>query len=411
VLTLLALGAPLSARPTSPTLLYEVPTADVLPSGALAISADMTYPLVNTPKNVNYLEVNANVRYSPLEHLDFAVTAYTFADYALDVKYQMLGGDPDRFGLAVGVYDIGLHEYVSPVGHDTANAWPDWKYNKYLPRYDRPTERFSAFAVTSIPVTKFARLHLGLGRGRFVGYDDRSKFLNIDYFFDEYHQWAFGLFGGAEVFLTPQVALVAEASSRDLNTGVKVNFRAFTGTVAWTKMEGLLFDEGDARFGRLEVGVTWQFTNLSGLAAIPRLFQRPARVPPMEPIPPPPEPVPIPALPGPPPSPMELELEPIWFEWDKWDITPAAESALHRNADKLLAHPDVRIVITGHASEEGTLEHNLPLSARRANAAYEDLKSLGVPGQQMRFRALGESPGRPLPPNRVVYFEIEPEQP
>ncbi len=53
------------------------------------------------------------------------MTAYTFTDYVLDAKYQIPGGVPDRLGLAVGAYDIGLNSYISPVGHGTANAWPD----------------------------------------------------------------------------------------------------------------------------------------------------------------------------------------------------------------------------------------------------------------------------------------------
>jgi hypothetical protein len=171
MVALLAIAGPASAGFNSPTLLYETPTTDVLPAGSIAISADMTYPLIQTPHNVNYPEADANVRFSPVKHLDFAVTAYTFKDYVLDARYQILGGEPDRLGLAVGVYDVGLSSYVSPVGHGRDAAWPDWKYGMYVPRYDRPTERFSAFAVASIPVTQFARLHLGLGRGRFVGYD------------------------------------------------------------------------------------------------------------------------------------------------------------------------------------------------------------------------------------------------
>jgi len=135
-LALLALSAPASAAFSGTTLLYQTPTADVLPTDALAISADLTYPLVNTPKNVNYPEADLNLRFSPYRKLDFALTVYTFADYALDVKYQVLGGQSDRFGLAMGINDIGLTSYISPVGHDTTNVWPDWRYNRYLPRYD-----------------------------------------------------------------------------------------------------------------------------------------------------------------------------------------------------------------------------------------------------------------------------------
>jgi peptidoglycan-associated lipoprotein len=402
VVALLAPVAPLSARPVSPTLLYETPTANVLPAGALSILADMTYPLIRTPYNVNYPEVDANVRFSPYRKLDFALTAYTFADYALDVKYQAVGSGPDRFGLAVGVYDVGFNGYVSPIGHDTANAWPDWKYNKYLPRYNRQTERFSAFVVTSIPVTKFARLHLGLGRGRFVGYDINSRYFNIDYFFDEYHQWAFGLFGGVEVFVTPQVALVAEVSGRDVNTGVKVNFRAFTGTAAWTKMEGLLASKGDARFGRLEVGLTYQFNNL---------FRHPARlvVPAPAPPAPPPESVPVTA-PQPKPetvavAPVKFDLRPIYFDLDRSDIRPGDAEILKRNAEAILARVKAGlradVIIEGcFPLASGTYQAGLAM--RRAQAAKAYLVGLGVDAALLTTRTFGET----NPPSQTtgVYY-------
>jgi hypothetical protein len=410
VVALLAFVAPLSAKPVSTTLLYETPTAYVLPAGALAISADLTFPLIQTSHNVNYPEADVNARFSPYRKLDFALTAYTVADYALDVKYQAVVGGPGRPSLALGVYDIGLSSYTSPVGHDTAHAWPDWKYNEYLPRYDRLPERFSAFVVTSIPVTKYARLHLGLGRGRFVGYDIHSRYLNIDYFFDEYHQWAFGLFGGVEVFVTPQVALVAEASGRDLNTGLKVNYRAFTGRVAWTKMEGLLFSSGDWRFGRLEVGLSYEYNNVSELTRlVPHLPTRHAppaeTVPQLVPVPLPTRPAPVPK-----PSPAMLRLEPVWFKWDNTDILPVSGAALRRDADVLLAHPDMKVVILGYASQEGSAAYNFRLSGRRAQAVYELLRSLGVPGEQMRIQVRGAAVGRPYPLHRVVDFEIEPEK-
>jgi hypothetical protein len=410
LVALLAAAGPASAKSSSTTLLYQTPTTDVLPTGALAISTDLTFPLIQTSHNVNYPETDFNVRFSPYRKLDFALTAYTFADYALDVKYQAIVDGPGHLGLALGVYDIGFTSYISPVGHDTAHVWPDWKYNEYLPRYDRLPEVFSAFAVASIPVTKFARLHLGLGRGRFVGYDIHSKYFNIDYLFNEYHRWAFGLFGGAEVYVTPQVTLVAEASGRDLNTGVKVNYHAFTGTVAWTKMEGLLFSTGDGRFGRLELGLSYQYSNVSELTRlVPRLPTRHApraeSVPQLVPVPLPTKQAPIPK-----PSPAMLRLEPVWFKWDDADIIPVSAAALRRDADVLLAHPDMKVVILGYASQEGSAAYNFRLSGRRAQAVYEQLKSLGVPGERMRIQVRGAAAGRPLPLHRVVDFEIEPEK-
>ena len=402
VLALLAVAGPASAAFNSPTLLYDTPTADVLPAGSFAISADVTLPLTHTRNNVDYWEADANVRFSPFKHLDFAVTAYTLKDYVLDAKYQLVGGSPESFGLALGVADVGLNSYVSPLGHGFEAAWPDWRYLNYksksLDRI-RTTENFSAFAVTSIPLWSFARLHLGLGRGRFVGYDGPNEYMNTDIFFDAYHQWAVSVFGGMEIFVTKNVALVAEANSRDMNSGVKADFGPISAAVAWNKMEGLVWPaEETPKFGRLEFGATYKLG--------PWTRQRPPKAPTRpEELPPTPEPEPTP------PIAEALRLYPIWFKWDKSDITPVAAATLRRNAEVILAHPNIKVVIiSGYASEEGTIEHNLPLSGRRADAAFEYLKSLGVPAGQMRTRAMGESAGRPLPLHRSVYFEIELEE-
>ena len=386
MVALLAIAGPASAGFNSPTLLYETPTADVLPAGSIAISADMTLPLVNTPQNTNYWEADANVRFSPVKHFDFAVTAYTFEDYVLDAKYQILGGEPDRFGLAVGVYDVGFNSYISPIGHDTANAWPDWKYK------DRTTERFSAFAVASIPVTKFARLHLGLGRGRFVGYDAHSKYFNTDIFFNECHQWALSLFGGVEVYVNPHVALVAEATGRDLNSGVKANFGPVTAAVAWDKMEGLLFSKGDERFGRLVFGVSYQFDNL---------FRHPARpvVPAPAPPAPPPESVPVTA-PQPKPetvavAPVKFDLLPIHFDLDKSVIRPGDAEILKRNAEAIIAKTKAGlkadVIIEGHCCPLAHEMYNVGLGMRRAESAKAYLVGLGVDAALLTTESFGKA--------------------
>jgi len=374
--TLITLAAPAPAAINSPTLLFETPTADVLPAGALAISADMTGPLTHTYMNVGWWEANADIRFSPLKHLDFAVTAYTFSDYVLDAKYQILGGNPDSFGLAVGVYDVGIHSYVSPIGHDTANAWPDWKYPS------RTMENFSAFAVTSIPVTKFARLHVGLGRGRFVGYGPHSKYFNTDIFFSEYHEWAISLFGGVEVYVTPHVALVAVANSRDLNTGVKANFGPISAAVAWTKMEGLLFSKGDGRFGRIELGASYQLDLRRHAPAVP-VQPHPAPVPP-------PESVPAAKRETVAVAPVKPNLTPIHFDFDKSNIRPGDATILQGDYDQFRQAPQTKVTIEGYCDPIGTSEYNMALGMRRADAAKAYLVKLGADANMFSTISFGE---------------------
>jgi outer membrane protein OmpA-like peptidoglycan-associated protein len=384
---LLALGVPAPAAFNSPTLLYQTPTADVLPTGALTVSAGPTIPLTKTSMNVDYLEVDANARFSPYPQLDLALTAYTFTDYVLDAKYQVVGGAPDRVGLAVGICDIGLSSYVSPIGDGREDAWPDWKYK------NRTIDRFSAFAVTNIPVTKFVRLHVGLGRGRFVGYDGINRHLNTDIFFGEQHQWAVGLFGGAEVYVTPQVALVAEVSGRDMNSGVKVNYAAFTATVAWTKMEGMIIaagePEGCPKYGRLEVGLTYQYDSRSYRTEATRPHGY--VVPPAGPVPP--RLGTVETSTGPATSESEFRLLPIYFDLDKSTIWPWCADILKRNAEAILARAKAGlkadVIIEGYHCALASEVYDVGLGLRRAEAAKAYLVGLGVDAALLTTEASG----------------------
>jgi peptidoglycan-associated lipoprotein len=398
VVALLAIAGSASAAPVrpfnSPVLLFDAPTADVLPAGSVAIAADVTYPLTKTSMNVDYPEVDASVRFSPMKHLDLAVTAYTFQDYVLDVKYQILGGAPGKFGLAVGVCDVGLQSYVSPIGRDTADAWPDWKY-RHEGVSTRTWENLSGFAVTSIPLLKIARLHLGLGRGRFVGYDGINDYLNTDVFFDSYHQWAVSLFGGLELYVLPNVALVAEASSRDMNSGIRAHFGPITATVAWEKMEGFIIAKGEPdgtpHFGRIAAGVSCRFDRID-LSGLGRLIPRREPYVPVEPVPPPPEPVEIPTAPS---AEVKHELLPIHFDLDKSDIRPGDAKVLRQNAATILARQKAglkaEVVIEGHCCPYASEAYNVGLGARRAESARLYLVKLGVDAALLATESRGEA--------------------
>jgi len=264
----------------------DTPTADVMPAGALAIAPNVTFSLVDSPRDPGW-EGGSSVRVAPLKGLEVALTAYTPRDYVLGLTYQLVSGRFDRVGLlklfhvldpwktrqavetaqhlslAFGVYDVGTHGHVSPIGRDTV-AWSDWQYySNDGSKYIRPLENLSAFVVTSIPITGSARVSVGLGRGRFVGYDGINDYLNTDVFFDDYHQWTFGLFGGFELYVTPEIALCVEANSRDANAGIKGFYGPVSVQVSVCKLEGLIHS-GEERFGRLAIDVGWQFENLFG---------------------------------------------------------------------------------------------------------------------------------------------------
>lgn len=80
----------------------------------------------------------------------------------------------------------------------------------------------------------------------------------------------------------------------------------------------------------------------------------------------------------------------IYFGTDEYAIDPAAQATLAAQAKWLLANPNVRASIEGHADERGTREYNQALGERRANAARDYLLSQGVPANRLVTTSWGK---------------------
>jgi peptidoglycan-associated lipoprotein len=83
-------------------------------------------------------------------------------------------------------------------------------------------------------------------------------------------------------------------------------------------------------------------------------------------------------------------LEDVFFDTDRFDLTPEARGILAKNANWLLQYSTVLILIEGHCDERNTREYNLALGDRRANAVRDYLSSLGVSADRIRTISYGE---------------------
>ena len=83
-------------------------------------------------------------------------------------------------------------------------------------------------------------------------------------------------------------------------------------------------------------------------------------------------------------------LNTIYFAFDKYDLTDDARRTLQGNSTVMKNHADHGYVIQGHCDERGTIEYNLALGQKRANAVREYLASLGVPQNRIRVVSYGE---------------------
>lgn len=84
------------------------------------------------------------------------------------------------------------------------------------------------------------------------------------------------------------------------------------------------------------------------------------------------------------------ELSDIFFDFDRFVIRDDARSWLETNAGVLKPQPGEKILIEGHCDERGTSAYNLVLGERRAQAAAQYLRDLGVPSPQMQITSYGK---------------------
>jgi peptidoglycan-associated lipoprotein len=110
---------------------------------------------------------------------------------------------------------------------------------------------------------------------------------------------------------------------------------------------------------------------------------------------------------------LQGQLQDIYFDFDKYNIRSEGRLILKENYAVLQGVPGVEVLIEGHCDERGTVEYNLALGQRRANATRDFLVSLGMDSPQLSTVSYGEE--RPQDPrhneeawakNRRCHFVI-----
>lgn len=74
----------------------------------------------------------------------------------------------------------------------------------------------------------------------------------------------------------------------------------------------------------------------------------------------------------------QIVINPIFFDFDKWDIRTDAQYELENIVDVMRKHPQMIIKIESHTDSRGSDRYNLKLSDRRAKSTREYLLSRGV---------------------------------
>lgn len=97
------------------------------------------------------------------------------------------------------------------------------------------------------------------------------------------------------------------------------------------------------------------------------------------------------------PQPMRMEadqriseLKTIYFEFDSYALSEEAKALLEGNNEWLKAHPGIHVLIEGHCDDRGTVEYNLNLGQKRADAVREYLILKGLDPSTLHTISYGE---------------------
>lgn len=87
----------------------------------------------------------------------------------------------------------------------------------------------------------------------------------------------------------------------------------------------------------------------------------------------------------------QIKINPIYFDFDKWNIRPDAALELNNVLDLMKKHPDMQLKIGAHTDARGSESYNLKLSDRRAKSVLDYLIEQGIMENRLKSEGFGES--------------------
>jgi OOP family OmpA-OmpF porin len=93
------------------------------------------------------------------------------------------------------------------------------------------------------------------------------------------------------------------------------------------------------------------------------------------------------------------------FKEGSWKLTKADMAKIKEFARFLKKHPKYKVEIIGFTDNKGSKKYNLWLSAKRAQAVYQELVKLGISKKRLKFK--GEGSLHPVASNKTAKGRAE----
>jgi hypothetical protein len=213
VLILLSLVSVLHAHLISPT-----PNGAILPhkTAALFVAGKLPIDEESAPR-----DVDASAGFGLFNRFDIEFISYFGSAFALNLNILAIEETRIKPRVAFGIENIALDSYISSFGKGTDTRWEQTVYETRNP------ERFSLYGLVGkeIGISDFS---VGIGRGRFVGYGTWTRMLNTDFYSDETHSDAFGIFLEWQLFDIMGAKPYFSIDGRNYAYGIRFDHRFFS---------------------------------------------------------------------------------------------------------------------------------------------------------------------------------------
>ncbi len=87
---------------------------------------------------------------------------------------------------------------------------------------------------------------------------------------------------------------------------------------------------------------------------------------------------------------FKAHVQPIFFNFNQYNIRPDAQTTLENDTSYLLSHPNIDFTIGGYCDERGSDEYNLALGEKRAETAKNALVAAGVAANRIHVISYGK---------------------
>lgn len=78
------------------------------------------------------------------------------------------------------------------------------------------------------------------------------------------------------------------------------------------------------------------------------------------------------------------------FEYDRATLSAQSRAQIQTNVEWMKANPNMKIQVEGHCDSRGSIEYNLSLGERRAQAVKSYMTSLGIPSSRVSIISYGK---------------------